>query len=290
MMTVSTISSVFGSYTVLDVLKHVDGTVHTIPMDAPVIEALVAFKALNMPAMVVDGRQGGIEGVITGYNLITFLQKVASKCPEKLWAALYKTEIYNIDWLTLQSETTTSLENLLIKMRSRGWGFTSIRSKGSQHLVSILDITKFLVSSGVFESISLRLLDIATSNVVTVRGDLTIFDLMGVMLRRRIRRVVLEGEDYIITDRGVLQYFVSDQTLQILRDRPEELMETTLDVLTPYVEKPEILSGDTPLSEVLKKLVEKEPYTVLTQDRKQILTPWDITKLLKQGLGFEDPK
>ncbi len=287
MMTVSTISisSVFRGYTVLDVLKHVDRTARTIPMDAPVIEALAAFKALNMPALAVVGRQDGVTGVITGYNLITFLQKVASKSPEKLWAALYKTEIYNIDWLTLQSETTTSLEDLLIEMRARRWGFTLVCSKGSQHLVSILDITKFLVFSGVFERVSLRLLDIATSNVVSVRGDLTIFDLVGVMLRRRIRRVVLEGEDYIITDRGVLQYFVSDQALQILRDRPEELMETTLDALTPYVGKPKILSRDTPLSEVLKKLVEKEPYTVLTQDRKQILTPWDITKLLKQGLG-----
>jgi CBS domain-containing protein len=139
------------------------------------------------------------------------------------------------------------------------------------------------VSSGALDRTSLRLLDIATGNVVSVGWDLTLFDLIGVMLRRRVRRVVLEGGEYVITDRGVLQYIVSNQALEMLRDNPEKLMNTPLDELTQYLGRPEILSGDTHISTALKKLVEKEPYTVLTEERKHILTPWDITKLLKQG-------
>jgi signal-transduction protein with cAMP-binding, CBS, and nucleotidyltransferase domain len=49
------------------------------------------------------------------------------------------------------------------------------------------------VSSGALERTSLRLLDIATGNVVSVRRDSRLFDLIGVMLRRRVRRVVLGG-------------------------------------------------------------------------------------------------
>jgi CBS domain-containing protein len=175
------------------------------------------------------------------------------------------------------------LEDLVTGMRARGWGFASVRLEGAQHLVSILDVARFLVSSGALEKTSLRLVDIATGNVVSVGRDSTLFDLIGVMLRRRVRRVVLEGGEYVIADRGVLQYIVSNQALEMLRDNPEKLMNTPLDELTQYLGRPEILSGDTHISTAFKKLVEKEPYTALTEERKHILTPWDITKLLKQG-------
>jgi hypothetical protein len=108
---------------------------------------------------------------------------------------------------------------------------------------------------------------------------------MGVMLHKKIRRVVLEGGEYVITDRGIMQYLVSNQALEMLRDNPTKLMNTPLDELTQYIGRPEILSGDTHISTAFKKLVEKEPYTVLTEERKHILTPWDITKLLKDGKG-----
>jgi CBS domain-containing protein len=168
-------------------------------------------------------------------------------------------------------------------MRAREWGFALVRLGETIQLVNILDVARFLVSSGALERTSLRLVDIATGNVVSAGWDLTLLDLMGVMLHKKIRRVVLEEGDYVITDRGILQYLVSNQALEMLRDNPTKLMNTPLDELTQYVGRPEILSGDTHISTALKKLVEKEPYTVLTEERKHILTPWDITKLLKQG-------
>jgi CBS domain-containing protein len=277
------VGEVFKGYTVFDVLRHIDRTAPTIGEDDSVIKALVVLKALDLPALAVVNGRGEVVGVFTGYNVITLLYRVGSTSPEKLWAALYKTPLHDVDWLTLQAETTTSLEDLVTGMRARGWGFASVRLEGAQHLVSILDVARFLVSSGALERTSLRLLDIATGNVVSVSRDSTLFDLIGVMLRRRVRRVVLEGGEYVITDRGVLQYIVSNQALEMLRDNPEKLMNTPLDELTPYVGRPEILSGDTHISTAFKKLVEKEPYTVLTEERKHILTPWDITKLLKQG-------
>jgi CBS domain-containing protein len=263
--------------------RAIDRTAPIIGEDDSVIKALVVLKALDLPALAVVNGRGEVVGVFTGYNVITLLYRVGSTSPEKLWAALYKTPLHDVDWLTLQAETTTSLEDLVTGMRAREWGFASVRLEGAQHLVSILDVARFLVSSGALERTSLRLLDIVTGNVVSVSRDSTLFDLICVMLRRRVRRVVLEGGEYVVTDRGVLQYIVSNQALEMLRDNPEKLMNTPLDELTPYVGRPEILSGDTHVSTAFKKLVEKEPYTVLTEERKHVLTPWDITKLLKQG-------
>jgi CBS domain-containing protein len=277
------VGEVFKGFTVFDVLRYVDRTAPIIGEDDAVIKALVVLKALEPAAILVVNKRGEAVGVLGTYGVFTLLHEVGSTSPEKLWAALYKTPLHDVDWLTLQAETTTSLEDLVIGMRARGWGFASVRLEGAQHLVSILDVARFLVSFGVLERTSLRLLDIATGNVVSVSRDSTLFDLIGVMLRRRVRRVVLEGGEYVITDRGVLQYIVSNQALEMLRDNPTKLMNTPLDELTPYVGRPEILSGDTHISTALKKLVEKEPYTVLTEERKHILTPWDITKLLKQG-------
>jgi CBS domain-containing protein len=231
----------------------------------------------------VVNRRGEVVGVLTGYNVITLLYRVGLTSPEKLWAALYKTPVYDVGWLTLQAETTKSLKDLVTGMRARGWGYAVVHHGETQHLIGVLDVARFLVSSGALEKTSLRLLDIAMGNVVSVRRDSRLFDLMGVMLRRRVRRVVLEGGEYVITDRGVLQYLVSNQALEMLRDNPTKLINTPLDELTQYVGRPEILSGDTHISTALKKLVEKEPYTALTEERKHILTPWDITKLLKQG-------
>jgi CBS domain-containing protein len=281
--TSSLIDEVFEGYTVLDVLKYVNGATFIISEDDSVINALVVLKALDLPALAVVNRRGEGVGVFAGYNVITLLHRVGSTSPERLWAALYKTPVYDLGWLTLQAETAMSLEDLVAGMRARGWGYALVHHGETQHLIGVLDVARFLVSSGALERTSLRLLDIATGNVVSVRRDSRLFDLIGVMLHKKVRRVVLEGGDYVITDRGILQYIVSNQALEMLRDNPEKLMNTPLDELTPYVGRPEILSGDTHISTAFKKLVEKEPYTVLTEERKHILTPWDITKLLKEG-------
>ena len=276
-------NEVFEVYTVFDVLRYVDRATPIIGEDDAVINALVVLKALEVPALAVVNRRGEVVGVFAGYNVITLLHRVGLTSPEKLWAALYKTPVYDVGWLTLQAETTKSLEDLVTGMRARGWGYAVVHHGETQHLIGVLDVARFLVSSGALEKTSLRLLDIATGNVVSVRRDSRLFDLMGVMLRRRVRRVVLEGGEYVITDRGVLQYLVSNQALEMLRDDPAKLMNTPLDELTQYLGRPEILSGDTHISTAFKKLVEKEPYTALTEERKHILTPWDITKPLKQG-------
>jgi CBS domain-containing protein len=276
---------VFKGYTVFDVLRYVDRAAPTISEDDSVIKALVVLKALEPAAILVVNKRGEAVGVLGIYGVFTLLHEVGSTRPEKLWAVLYKTSVYDVDWLSLPVETTVSLEDLVADMRTRGLGFALVRLGETIQLVNILDVARFLVSSGALEKTSLRLLDIAMGNVVSVRRDFRLFDLMGVMLRRRVRRVVLEEGDYVITDRGILQYLVSNQALEMLRDNPTKLMNTPLDELTQYVGRPEILSGDTHISTALKKLVEKEPYTALTEDRKHILTPWDITKLLKESKG-----
>jgi predicted transcriptional regulator len=277
------VGEVFKGFTVFCVLRYVDRTAPIIGEDDAVIKALVVLKALEPAAILVVNKRGEAVGVLETYGVFTLLHEVGSTSPEKLWAALYKTPSYDVDWLNLPVETTVSLEDLVAGMRARGWGFALVRLGETQQLVNILDVARFLVSSGALEKTSLRLLDIATGNVVSVRRDSTLFDLIGVMLHKKIRRVVLEGGDYVITDRGVLQYIVSNQALEMLRDNPTKLMNTPLDKLTQYLERPEILSGDTHISTAFKKLVEKEPYTALTEERKHILTPCDITKLLKQG-------
>jgi predicted transcriptional regulator len=223
---------VFKGYTVFDVLRYVDRTAPIIGEDDAVIKSLVVLKALDVPVLAVVNRRGEVVGVFAGYNVITLLHRVGSTSPERLWAALYRTSLHDVDWLALQTETTKSLEDLVTGMRARGWGYAVVHHGETQHLIGVLDVARFLVSSGVLEKTSLRLVDIATENVVSVGWDSRLFDLIGVMLRRRVRRVVLEGGDYVITDRGVLQYIVSNQALEMLRDNPTKLMNTPLDELT----------------------------------------------------------
>jgi CBS domain-containing protein len=276
------VGEVFKGFTVFDVLRCVDRTAPIIGEDDAVIKALVVLKALDVPALAVVNQRGKVVGVFTGYNLIALLHMVVSTGSESLWPYLYKVSLYDVGWSILSTEPDEALEKLVSRMLVRRWGYAVIHHGETQHVIGVLDVARFLVSSGALERTSLRLLDIATGNVVSVRRDSTLFDLIGVMLRRRVRRVVLEGGEYVITDRGVLQYIVSNQALEMLRDNPIKLMNTPLDELTQYVGRPEILSGDTHISTAFKKLVEKEPYTALTEERKHILTPWDITKLLKQ--------
>jgi CBS domain-containing protein len=279
------VGEVFKGYTVFDVSRYVDRAAPTISEDDYVMKALVVLKALEPAAILVVNKRRETVGVLGTYGVFTLLHEVGSTSPEKLWAALYKTSVYDVDWLSLPVETTVSLEDLVANMRAREWGFALVRLGETIQLVNILDVARFLVSSGALERTSLRLVDIATGNVVSAGWDLTLLDLMGVMLHKKIRRVVLEEGEYVITDRGIMQYLVSNQALEMLRDNPTKLMNTPLDELTQYIGRPEILSGDTHISTAFKKLVEKEPYTVLTEERKHILTPWDITKLLKDGKG-----
>jgi predicted transcriptional regulator len=230
------VGEVFKGFTVFDVLRCVDRTAPIIGEDDAVIKALVVLKALDVPALAVVNQRGKVVGVFTGYNLIAFLHMVVSTGSESLWPYLYKVSLYDVGWSILSTEPDEALEKLVSRMLVRRWGYAVVHHGETQHVIGVLDVARFLVSSGALERTSLRLLDIATGNVVSVRRDSRLFDLMGVML----------------------------------------------DELTQYVGRPEILSGDTHISTAFKKLVEKEPYTALTEERKHILTPWDITKLLKQ--------
>jgi CBS domain-containing protein len=263
---------------VLDALGYADRTIPSIGQDDSIIKAVVALKAFDVPAIAVTNPQGKIVGVFTGYNLMTLLHKIAST-PEKLWAALYKTSLYDIVWFTLSAEPSMTLKDLVARMLAKRWGHAVVLHGGVYNVISILDVARLLVSSGALEKIPLTLSDIATENVVTIGRDSTVHELIDVMIQRRIRRILLEEENYVITDRTIHRYLVSDPVLQELRDSPSEVLETSLDALLGYAGKPAILSQDAALSTALRKMVEREPYTVLTEDRKHILTPWDITKL-----------
>jgi CBS domain-containing protein len=288
--TSSLMDEVFEGYTVLDVLKYVNGATFIISEDDSVINALVVLKALDLPALAVVNRRGEGVGVFAGYNVITLLHRVGSTSPERLWAALYKTPVYDLGWLTLQAETAMSLEDLVAGMRARGWGYALVHHGETQHLIGVLDVARFLVSSGALEKTSLRLLDIATGNVVSVGRDSTLFDLIGVMLHKKVRRVVLEGGDYVITDRGILQYIVSNQALEMLRDNPEKLMNTPLDELTPYVGRPEILSGDTHISTAFKKTGGERTIHSTDRGEKTHTNTMGHNQAFERGVGCLWPK
>jgi hypothetical protein len=97
----SLMDEVFEGYTVFDVLRYVDRTAPIISEDDAVIKAIVVLKALEPAAILVVNKRGEAVGVLGIYGVFTLLHEVGSTSPEKLWAALYRTPAYDVDWLNL---------------------------------------------------------------------------------------------------------------------------------------------------------------------------------------------
>lgn len=271
---------VYSGFRVSDVLEVSGQVTYSILLDESVIMAAMHIAALETEAVAVLSPDGGVHGVFTGYNLIQLLHG----SPENAWASLYKTNCYEVDWKTLRCTPADSLEDLVGEMVKRRWGYAAVhRGENMYSIIGVLDIVRLLAKSGRLEKThGLRIADLSAGPIVSVGVEASIYEVMGLMLRRRVRRIYVKDEDKIMTDRDIPRYLLSSLTVNEFRENPKDTLRRPVSAMKSYMRRPAELEPDTELREAVDKLLSNEAYTIVMRDKRGILTPWDITATLYQ--------
>jgi len=205
--------------TAADVVKFSSSTTYSVRIDDAVIIAGVHIAVLDVEAVLVSGHEGGIHGVLTGYNLL----RLVYEKPENAWRSLYRTMCYDVDWRALLFSSGDRLEALLEGMLRRRWGYAVVDEWGNHRVIGVIDVARLFEKSGVLEKVGdVKLGDIGSSPIISVTSQSTIKGTIEMMIRRRVRRIYVEDLKMILTDRDVVRYLLSSGVVSTFRDESEK--------------------------------------------------------------------
>jgi len=260
--------------TVADVLKFSSSPTYSVRVDDAVIIAGLHLAVLDVEAVLVSGHWGNVHGVLTGCNILRLVYEE----PENTWSFLYKTACYDADWKVLLFSSGDRLEALLDGMLRRGWGYAVVDDGDNHRVIGVLDVARLFEKRGILEKVGdVRLGEIGSSPIISVSGEYSILDVLGMMLRRGVRRIYVEDLDKILRDQDAVRYLLSSGVINGLRGEPIKTLSKPVKEMLDYMHQPAYLEPEASIAEALKKLLNNDAHTIITEDRKQIITPWDMT-------------
>ncbi|GBC68518.1 hypothetical protein HRbin01_00201 [archaeon HR01] len=254
--------------------------VHFVKPEERVIVAMLPLAKLDVGAVLVGKSDKEITGLLTGYNCL-----LLAKIPGRFWQKLYTVSADMIDWRVLSFQAGTGLGDVLRNMHNVGWGFVAVvEGDRFRYLVSVIDIGRFLESVGALERFpTLSLGDLTNKVVASISVEQSVNELIDIMFRHRVRRILVKENGKIITDRDIIKYLLDEPQIHELRENPEHLFSKPVKLLENYMDEPAIVNREEDIASALRSLLESPAKAIVTPDHREIATPYDFTvKLWKQ--------
>jgi len=183
----------------------------------------------------------------------------------------YKTNVEDImeeRWPTVSKDT--KLHELIGFWKNTRRAFAAIPNEFSDY--STISAKKLLeVGKRIKTNISIS--ELPEKKLVTFTKDITIGDILDLMLEKNTRRLILENSNKFINDRIILEKI--SEELKYLQDVENFL---GIPISEFKLEKVKEISEDLSISEVSKIMYEMEHPCVIFHDK--IITPWDICLIL----------
>ena len=124
---------------------------------------------------------------------------------------------------------------------------------------------------------NLKVGDLASSPVLSVRREDTLKEVLQVMLKHKKRRVLLYESRSVISDRGILNFLISSNNYEHFKEDPSELLEVTASEL-PSSFPPFVDSGMSIIEAA--RLMNPDYGDCLICD-KGLVTFWDLVVKLE---------
>jgi len=258
---------------VSDIIKVIPNRVCTVKWDDPVIIAALYLTAIDVETLLVLNGKKRVHGIIAAYNIINLIYSH----PENIWKTLYKTSCYDVDCMVLKTSPEEHLDSLLSSMATTFLDYAVVEEASGHRVIGPIDVARLLLEHNVLNHIKgLRIKDIGSTPIVSLGEESSIKQLIGAMLRHKVRSVFIKEQRKVITDRDLIKYLLTSPVVDEFREDPNGVLFKPVKDVQNYMRKPAELEPETSLSEALKHLLSNEAYTIITTDECCIVTPWDI--------------
>jgi CBS domain-containing protein len=242
--------------------------------EEPIISAGLHLSQLDIEGVVSVDKAGKPTGIIIGYNVLRLVNA------KTVWSTFYQTRIADSKMRVLLAKPEDDVQNIVKSIQNHGWGYAIVVSPGGAptNLVGLLDIADFLVKSGFTAKVTnVRARDKASNPLISVSERASIMAVIQTMLDKHVRRLFVTESERVVSDRGVIKWLLSPANLGKLRDAPGEALSSPLSSLGPMLHKPVFVEKDLDAARALQLINSEDARCLITDDRKMILTPWDLT-------------
>ncbi|BBE42192.1 CBS domain-containing protein [Conexivisphaera calida] len=233
--------------------------------EAAVIEAAVALAVAKESLVVIQKSPPLIVG---GYNVLSVVH--GSKNP---WPALYRTRAADVAWTPVYARPEERIDDALDRMRSAGqYNALVMEGDSISGLLTTLDLMRFLHGTGALRGIAPR-----GSAAIAADPDTSLGGAIHVMMGRGIRRLLLSGTEFSVSDHSLMRGALDGGLLLRLRDDPEKALSDPVTRYGYVLERPVVLPEGADAQEAAELILRAEDRVAVTEDRGTILTPWDLS-------------
>lgn len=240
----------------------------------PIISAGLHLSQLDVEGVVAVDEAGKPTGVIIGYNVLRLTN------PKTVWATFYQTKIADSKMRVILAAPGDGVQGVLRNILNHGWGYAIVVGPDGKptNLIGLLDIANFLVKSGLTAKVqNVRARDKASNPLISIGQSVSVMDAIQAMLDKHVRRLFVKESSLVVSDRGIIKWLLSPTNLVRLRDSPKEILESPVSALGPMLQKPVFVEKDCDAATALGMIYDGDARCLITNDRKMILTPWDLT-------------
>lgn len=265
-------------FTVRDVLDQAPSTMYSVNGSEPIILAGVHLSSLEVEAVASLTRTNGVNGIILGYCVLRLINA------KNLWTVFYRTKVADVRIPVLKTTPDENLLKTVRRIKRKGWGYAVVIDSGGKpsNILGLLDLASFYAKSGVATELSNQLVGKrASTPLYSIREEVTVQGAIRTMLAKHARRLFVKESSSVLSDRGIIKWLLSPPTLAGLRDSPESVLKTQIGSIGEVLHRPSFVEPGTNGETALKLALENDAHCVITQDKRQILTPWDLTVRLQ---------
>jgi len=242
-----------------------------VPGDEPLVvgASLLRFHPIEAALLVSNDRKAtgstAKQRFIGGYSILAGLVK---KDPREYYNWLYEPCVENsVAFRSLNSED--SLGDLLDLFKKTRFGFAAIAEGGLRALVGLTDMLR-LYEDGTIKT-ELLSKDVA-SRPFRTSPDTTLKSAVGKMFQKRVRKLMIEGGNSLVSDREIISFIFSPRQLESTRKSPRRMLAASVDQAKPVAA--EEVGNLTPLRDAARLLLRNEGNTLICE--QGIVTPWDV--------------
>jgi CBS domain-containing protein len=118
-------------------------------------------------------------------------------------------------------------------------------------------------------------IDQIQSNLISVESNVTVREILSLMIEKWIRRVVIKGK--VVDDRSLLEHGIFNMNyLSTLAKEPDTLLNMQVESIEGLLKDPDTYSKKDSIYEISKKVLNSEIGCAVSEDYKYIITPYDI--------------
>jgi len=249
-------------------------TLYRVNEDEPIISAGLHLSHLDVEGVVSVDRAGKPTGIIIGYNVLRLTNA------KTVWSTFYQTRIKDSKMRVLLAGPEDDVQTIVKSILNHGWGYAIVvnPSGAPTNLVGLLDIAEFLVKSGFTTKVTnVRARDKASNPLISISEEVSVMAAIETMLDKHVRRLFVRESELVVSDRGMIKWLLSPTNLGRLRDAPSEVLASSVGSLGPMLHKPVFVEHDLDAARALQLINKEDARCLITDDRKMILTPWDMT-------------